>query len=177
MTRYTICFDEEKEAHILRWMDEQANKGRSLKALVERSIAQEGYTDIFSLAWQRNIRSSTIMPDEPVADATGYNVPRSKKKRGRPKKNVSSSTASETNQKKQNEELMPIQSDRPQTTDTAPSSTENSEIIPVPETPAEPDREYISDKQSAVETANSTEVENDGYRRPGNVDLDMAKFL
>ena len=65
MTRYTICFDEERDASILQWMDAQANKSMSLKALVERSIAQEGYNDIFQVAWKRNIQNSTQMPGEP----------------------------------------------------------------------------------------------------------------
>lgn len=96
MTRYTICFDEERDASILQWMDAQANKSMSLKALVERSIAQEGYNDIFQVAWKRNIQNSTQMPGEPEPAAALQDIRQTGRKRGRPRKNISSLPVSST---------------------------------------------------------------------------------
>lgn len=195
MTRYTICFDEEKDAAILRWMDVQVNKSLSLKALMERSIAQEGYNDIFQLAWKRNIHNSTQIPDESVLSTTEYNTQPPKRKRGRPRKNFSTfpasvSAISETEEVQQNDEHMqadPALMEHPhihQSLNTASSSTNNPEAVTASEISAEQNKEYISDKQSAIPENQSvefakdtTEIENDGYRRPGNVNFDMTKFL
>lgn len=195
MTRYTICFDEEKDADILQWMDAQVNKSLSLKALVERSIAQEGYNDIFQLAWKRNIHNSMQIPDELTLSATEYNAQPPKRKRGRPRKNDSTFSApvsviSETENAKQNDEHMqadPTLMTRPdihQSVNTVSSSTNNPEAITVSEISAEQNKEYLSDKQSAIPenqllkpTRDNTETENDGYQRPGNVNIDMTRFF
>lgn len=184
MTRYTICFDEERDAAILQWMDAQANKSMSLKALVERSIAQEGYNDIFQVAWKRNIQNSTQMPSEPEPAAATHDIRQAGRKRGRPRKNVSprpvSSASSpvipETDAAKQDEKhgqpgpVSPAQNDNPETT----SASE----IPAGQ------NQYISDKppvtqenQSVKTDKENIKIENDGYQRPGNVNIDMTKFF
>lgn len=182
MTRYTICFDEEKEANILRWMDAQANKSSSLKALVERSIMQEGYNDIFKLAWQQNIRNSTQMLNEPVPSAPEHYVKQPKKKRGRPRKNVSSSAIPKTDDAKQSEEHITVDSAlTAQSINIDTFSADNPKVTSAPEIPAEPNTEYVSNNQSDImdkqllkpDTANQ---KNDGYQRPGNVNIDMTKF-
>ena len=186
MTRYTICFDEERDAGILRWMDAQINKSMSLKALVERSIAQEGYNDIFQVAWKRNIQNSTQMLSEPEPAAAEHDTRQARRKRGRPRKNTSSlpvSSASssvipETEAIKQNENhgqpspVSLMQHDNPEITSTSEISTGQND-------------QYVSDKppvtmeenQSIKTDTENTEIENDGYRRPGNVNIDMAKFF
>lgn len=187
MTRYTICFDEEKDSNILRWMDAQVNKSMSLKALVERSIAYEGYNDIFQLVWQRNIHNPEQIPDGPAPTTTEYNTQQHKRKRGRPRKSASSPSTSvsvipETETTEQNEEH--VQADIHQSINTAPSSTDNPEATSTSEISAEQNKKLISDKEPAIPEKqlmnvnnNNAEIENDGYRRPGNVNIDMAKFF
>ncbi|NDO52048.1 hypothetical protein FMM75_22670 [Lachnospiraceae bacterium MD335] len=195
MSRYTICFDDNEDADILRWMDAQVNKSMSLKALIERSIKQEGYHDIFKVAWERNMCNSNQIFHEPVQATPEYNAQQPRKKRGRPRKNASPfptsvSVMQKIEAEKQNEEntqvnpSLPTQSDIAQSTNIALSPANNSEAVSVPEIPAEQSKEYISNKQSAIpenqslKTAkNNTEIENDGYQRPGNVSFDMAKFM
>lgn len=188
MTRYTICFDEEKDADILRWMDVQVNKSLSLKALVERSIAQEGYNDIFQLAWKRNIHNSTQMPDEPALPTTECDAQPPRRKRGRPRKDVSTLSASvsvvpETEAAKQNDRHMQadpalmVQPDIHQSINIASSSTNNPEAVTASEISAGQNKEYISDNQSLKPARDDTETENDGYRRPGNVNIDMTRFF
>lgn len=194
MTRYTICFDEENDADILRWMDAQINKSMSLKALVERSIAQEGFTDIFQLAWKRNIHNSTQNPDEPMITETEDHMQQPRRKRGRPRKNKSSSTTSipvipETEATKQTERHIQAdtdittQSDMFQSIKPTSLSTDNTGAVPVPEIPARQNKKNISEKTSDIAQDQllkterpSTDIENDGYRRPENVNIDMAKF-
>ncbi len=195
MTRYTICFDEEKDADILRWMDVQVNKSLSLKALVERSIAQEGYNDIFQLAWKRNIHNSTQMPDEPALPSTECDAQPPRRKRGRPRKNTSTLSASvsvipkteaakQKNEHMQADPALMAQPDIHQSIHTAPSSTNNLETVTASEISAGQNKEYISDNQSAIPENQSlkparddTETENDGYQRPGNVNIDMTRFF
>ena len=188
MTRYTICFDEEKDAAILRWMDVQVNKSLSLKALMERSIAQEGYNDIFQLAWKRNIHHSTQTPDESVLSTTEYNTQPPKRKRGRPRKNISTLSASVsaisgTEAAQQNDEhiqadpALMAHPDVHQSINIASSSTNNPEAVTASEISAGQNKEYIPENQSVKFAKNNTEIENDGYRRPGNVNLDMTRFL
>ena len=180
MTRYTICFDEERDASILQWMDAQANKSMSLKALVERSIAQEGYNDIFQVAWKRNIQNSTQMPGEPEPAAALQDI----RKRGRPRKNISSlpvsSTSSpvipETDAAKQDEK-------RGQPSPVLSAQYDNPETISASEKPAGqnqyiPEKPPVTQESRFIKTDNeNTEVENDGYKRPGNVNIDMTKFF
>lgn len=195
MTRYTICFDEEKDANILRWMDAQVNKSMSLKALVERSIAYEGYNDIFQLVWQRNIHNPEQIPDGPAPTTTEYNTQQHKRKRGRPRKSASSPSTSvsvipETETAEQNAEHVQVdqalaaQPDIHQSINTAPSSTDNPEATSTSEISAEQNKKLISDKEPAIPEKqlmnvnnNNAEIENDGYRRPGNVNIDMARFF
>ncbi len=193
MTRYTICFDEEKEADLLRWMDAQINKSMSLKALVERSIAQEGYNDIFQLAWKQNIYNSIQMPNAPIQASLENHAQQPKRKRGRPRKNTSSLPDStpvmqETaKQKEEHIQVHPVLTTEPdiqQPPDIALSSANNSAAISVSEIPAEQNKEYISNIQSAIpedqfmkSEKENMEIENDGYQRPGNVNFDMAKFF
>lgn len=184
MTRYTICFDEERDASILQWMDAQANKSMSLKALVERSIAQEGYNDIFQVAWKRNIQNSTQMPGEPEPAAAAHTIRQAGRKRGRPRKNISSlpvSSASspvipKTDAVKQDEK-------HGQTSPVSPTQYDNPKTTSASEIPAE-QNQYISDKPSVTREnqyiktdSENTEIENDGYKRPGNVNIDMTKFF
>lgn len=184
MTRYTICFDEERDTSILQWMDAQANKSMSLKALVERSIAQEGYNDIFQVAWKRNIQNSTQMLSEPEPTATENDTQQARRKRGRPRKNTSSlpiSSASssvipETEAIKQDENhgqpnpVSLIQHDNPETT----SASE----IPAGQNQYISEKPPVTQESRFVKTDNeNTEVENDGYKRPGNVNIDMTKFF
>ena len=144
MTRYTICFDEERDASILQWMDAQANKSMSLKALVERSIAQEGYNDIFQVAWKRNIQNSTQMPGEPEPAAALQDIRQTGRKRGRPRKNISSlpvsSTSSpvipETDAAKQDEKrgqpspVLSAQYDNPETISASEKPAGQNQYIP-----------------------------------------------
>lgn len=184
MTRYTICFDEGRDASILQWMDAQANKSMSLKALVERSIAQEGYNDIFQVAWKRNIQNSTQVPGEPEPAAASQDIRQAGRKRGRPRKNISSlpvSSASspvipETDAAKQDKKrgqpspVSPAQYDNPETT----SASE----IPAGQNQYIPEKPPVTQENQSVKTDNeNTEIENDGYRRPGNVNIDMTKFF
>lgn len=185
MTRYTICFDEERDASILQWMDAQANKSMSLKALVERSIAQEGYNDIFQVAWKRNIQNSTQMLSEPEPAAAEHDTRQTGRKRGRPRKNTSSlpvSSASspvipETDAVKQDEKhgqpdpVSLIQHDNPETTSASEiSAGQNDQYVS--------DKPSVIDENQSIKTDNeNTEIENDGYRRPGNVNIDMTKFF
>lgn len=76
------------------------------------------------------------------------------------------------------------QPDIHQSRNTAPSSTDNSEAASASEISAEQNKGSISGKQSAIpenqsiKTAkDNTEIENDGYQRSGNVDIDMTKFF
>lgn len=195
MSRYTICFNDDEDADILRWMDAQVNKSMSLKALIERSIKQEGYHDIFKVAWERNMCNSNQMFHEPVQAAPEYDAQQPRKKRGRPRKNTSSLPASvsvmpktETVKKsEENTQVNPVPTAQPgtaQSTNIALSPANSSEAISVPEIPAEQSKEYISNKQSAIPenqslkaTKDNAEIENDGYQRPGNVSFDMAKFM
>ena len=184
MTRYTICFDEERDAGILRWMDAQINKSMSLKALMERSIAQEGYNDIFQVAWKRNIQNSTQMPGEPEPAAALQDIRQTGRKRGRPRKNISSlpvsSTSSpvipETDAAKQDEK-------RGQPSPVSPAQYDNPETISASEKPAGqnqyiPEKPPVTQESRFIKTDNeNTEVENDGYKRPGNVNIDMTKFF
>lgn len=184
MTRYTICFDEERDASILQWMNAQANKSMSLKALVERSIAQEGYNDIFQVAWKRNIQNSTQVPGEPEPAAALQDIRQTGRKRGRPRKNISSlpvsSTSSpvipETDAAKQDEK-------RGQPSPVLPAQYDNPETISESEIPAGqnqyiPEKPPVTQESRFVKTDNeNTEVENDGYQRPGNVNIDMTKFF
>lgn len=193
MTRYTICFDEERDADILRWMDAQVNKSMSLKALVERSIAQEGYNDIFQLAWKQNIQNSTQLLNEPAPAVTGPVTQQPGRKRGRPRKNTSSAISSlipETDTLKQKEghkQLNPVplaHSDIHQDKNTNLSLTNTPETAAASEPSAEQNRQCLSDKPSAVRESQPVKTakenagtENDGYQRPGNVNIDMTKFI
>ena len=165
-------------------MDAQANKSMSLKALVERSIAQEGYNDIFQFAWKRNIQNSTQVPGEPEPAAALQDIRQTGRKRGRPRKNISSLPVSsdsspvipETDAAKQDKKrgqpspVSPAQYDNPETT----SASE----IPAGQNQYIPEKPPVTQESRFVKTDNeNTEVENDGYQRPGNVNIDMTKFF
>lgn len=184
MTRYTICFDEERDVDILRWMDAQVNKSMSLKALVERSIAQEGYNDIFQLAWKKNIQNSTQLPHEPMKASSEYSTQQPGRKRGRPRKNTSIHSTPSAPSLIIPETKAVEQSSINQHQNTAPPLMNASETVPAPEPSVEQNKEYLSDKAPAIQENESTKAakentgaENDGYRRPGNINIDMTKFL
>lgn len=181
MTRYTICFNEEQEADIIRWLDAQVNKSMSLKALIERSIEQEGYNDIFKLTWKRSIHNPPQRFHEPERTAE-FDTQQTKRKRGRPRKN-DSSVLPETGVTKQTSEVVTVpagQPDMPQPITAVP----HQDGAPASEIPVVQTMENVPDKQPAVlenqvQRTDTVEPErgNDGYRRPGKVDFDMSKFM
>ena len=59
----------------------------------------------------------------------------------------------------------------------ASSSTNNPEAVTASEISAGQNKEYIPENQSVKFAKDNTEIENDGYQRPGNVNLDMTRFL
>ena len=174
MTRYTICFDEERDASILQWMDAQANKSMSLKALVERSIAQEGYNDIFQFAWKRNIQNSTQVPGEPEPAAALQDIRQTGRKRGRPRKNISSlpvSSASspvipETDAAKQDKK-------RGQPSPVSPAQYDNPETTSASEIPAG-QNQYIPEKPPVTQESRFVKTDNENTEV---VNIDMTKFF